>query len=54
MTKITICGKGNMEQAIGNAFISVDNAVNYIDIGDPDDNIGDIVANWATKRSSNR
>lgn len=43
MSKITVFGKGNMGQAIGNNFEASNNEVNYIDVGDAVENIGDIV-----------
>lgn len=43
MTSITIFGKGNMGQAIGGNFEAAGNRVNYLDAGDPVENIGEIV-----------
>lgn len=43
MAAITIFGKGNMGQAIGDVFKQGGNQVNFIDSGDPVENLGAIV-----------
>lgn len=43
MAAITIFGKGNMGQAIGDVFQQGGNQVSFIDSGDPVENLGDIV-----------
>jgi len=43
MAAITIFGKGNMGQAIGDVFKQGGNEVSYLDNGDPIKNLGDIV-----------
>lgn len=43
MTTVTVFGKGNMGQAIGQNFIDAGNDVNYIEANDKIENIGNIV-----------
>ncbi|WP_395322714.1 NADPH-dependent F420 reductase [Levilactobacillus parabrevis] len=43
MAAITIFGKGNMGQAIGDVFTQGGNQVSFIDSKDPVENLGDIV-----------
>ncbi|MFC6289049.1 NADPH-dependent F420 reductase [Levilactobacillus angrenensis] len=43
MAAITIFGKGNMGQAIGDVFQQGGNQVSFIDSGDPVENLGSIV-----------